>query len=124
MAAAEHKWAPAKTYFCAAISDVEDMRKLTTGEAGLKANAAVADKSIEEQVREEIAEKLGESFDTLAMAATAKNDTTESLIKIISKLTNTISALTATIKKLANQLERAQSKNGWSEDTNTSNSGK
>ena len=67
---------------------------------------------------------MGKSFDTLAMAATAKNDTTDSLIKIISKLTNTISALTATIKKLANQLERAQSKNGWSEDTNTSNSGK
>ena len=58
-----------------------------------------------------MAEKLGESFDTLAMAATKKNDTIESLIKTISKLTSTNSELTATIKKLANQLERAQSKN-------------
>ena len=46
------------------------------------------------------------------MAATAKNDTIESLVKTISELTTTNSALTATIKKLANQLERSQSKSG------------
>ena len=45
------------------------------------------------------------------MATTEKNDTIESLVKTISELTNTNSALTATTKKLANQLERAQSKN-------------
>ena len=71
-AAAECKWAPAKKYFRAVISDVDELNKLTTGEAGLTENAAVADKSTEQQVREEMAEKLGESFDTLDMAATAK----------------------------------------------------
>ena len=58
------------------------------------------------------------------MAATAKNDTTESLIKKTSKLTSTNSELTATVKKFINQLERAQSKNGRSDNTNTSNGGK
>ena len=50
--AAECKWAPAKKYFRAAISNVEDMSKLTTGKAGLTTNSAVADKSTEQQVRE------------------------------------------------------------------------
>ena len=71
-------------------------------------------------MREEIAEKLGESFDTLAMAATAKNDTIESLVKTISELTTTNSALTATIKNLANKLERAQSKSGRNENNGAS----
>ena len=71
-AAADYKWAPAKKYFRAAISNVEELKNLTTGEAGLTANTAVANKSTEQQVREEMAEKLGESFDTLEMAATAK----------------------------------------------------
>ena len=33
-AAAECKWAPAKKYFRAALSNVKELRKLTTGEAG------------------------------------------------------------------------------------------
>ena len=70
--AVERKWAPAKKYFRASISDVEELNKLTTGKAGLTANAVVADKDTDQQVQEEMAEKLGEFFDTLAMAATAK----------------------------------------------------
>ena len=99
-AAADRKWAPAKKYFRAALSDVEELSKITTGKAGLTTNAAVANKSTKQQVREDITEKLGESFDTLAMAATAKNDTIESLVKTISELTTTNSSLTATIKKI------------------------
>ena len=98
------------------LSNIKELSKLKTGEAGLTANATVANKSTGQPVREEIAEKLGESFDTLAMAATAKNDTIEILAKTFSELTNTKSALTATIKKLANQLERAQSKSGRNEN--------
>ena len=64
---------PAKKYFRAAISDVEELDKIPTGEAGLTTNAVVADKNTEQQVRKEMAEKLGESFVTLEMAATAKN---------------------------------------------------
>ena len=118
--AVERKWAPEKKYYRAAISDVEEPNKLTTGEAGLTANAVVADKNTEQQVREEMAEKLGESFDTLAMAATAKNDTIKILIKTISKITSKKSELTATIKKLTNQLERALGKNRQSDNTDTS----
>ena len=59
-AAADRKWAPAKKYFRAALSDVEELSKLTTFEAGLTANAAVAIKSTEQQVRKDIAEQLGE----------------------------------------------------------------
>ena len=88
-AASDRKWAPATKYFRAALSNVKETSKLTTGKAGLTANAAVANKSTEQQVCEDIAEKLGESFDTLAMVAKAKNDTIESLVKTISELTNT-----------------------------------
>ena len=71
-AAVEHKWAPKKKHFCAVISEVEKLNKLTTGKASLAAIAATADKSTEQQVCKEMAEKLGESFDTLTMAATEK----------------------------------------------------
>ena len=74
-AAAERKWAPGKKYFRAAISDVEELNKLTTGKAELTDNAVFTNKNTEQQVHEEMAEKLGESFDTLAMAATAKKTT-------------------------------------------------
>ena len=50
-AVADCKWAPAKKYFRAALSNVKELSKLTTGEAGLTANAAVAIKSTEQQVR-------------------------------------------------------------------------
>ena len=107
-----------------AISNVKELNKITTGKAGLTSNTTVVDKSTEQQVREEMVEKFGESFDTLDMEDTAKDDTIESLINTIIELTRTNSEITTTIKKLANQLERAQSKNGRSKNTNTSNSGK
>ena len=68
-----------------------------------------------------MAKKLEESFDTLDMAATAKNDTIESLIKKISELNSNNSELIATIKKLTKQLERALRKNRQSDNTVTSN---
>ena len=111
-AAVERRWAPAKKYFRATISDVVDLNKLTTSKASLIANAAVSNKSTEQQVRKEMEEKLRESFNTLEMAATAKYNTIKSLIKTISKLTSNNSELTATIKKLTSQLERDLSKNG------------
>ena len=101
-AAVERKWASSKKYFRAAIINVEELNKLTTGKAGLTYNAVVADKDTEQQVCEEMVEKLREYFDILAMAATAKNNTIEILIKTISKLTSNNSELTATIKKLTN----------------------
>ena len=55
-AAADRKWAPAKFIFRAALSDVEEPSKLTTGKAGLTANATVVNKITEQQVREDITE--------------------------------------------------------------------
>ena len=49
-AAVERKWSPAKKYFRAAISDVEELNKLTTGEAGLTANSVISEKDTEQQV--------------------------------------------------------------------------
>ena len=49
-AAADRKWSPAKTYFHVALSKAKELSKLTTGKAGLTANAA--NKSTEQQVRE------------------------------------------------------------------------
>ena len=57
-AAVERRWAPAKKYFRATISDVVDLNKLTTSKASLIANAAVSNKSTEQQVRKEMEEKL------------------------------------------------------------------
>ena len=119
-ATVEHTWAPAKKYFLVLVSDVEELKKLTTGEASLTANPVVGNKDMEQQVCEEMAEKLGESFFTLAMAATAKNDTIESLIKTIRKLTSNNSKITATIKKLTKKIERALNKNRQSDNTVTS----
>ena len=110
-ATVERHWAPVKKYFRVAIRNNEEPKKLTNGEAGLTVNAVVADNNTEQQVCEDMVEKLGESFDTLAMAATAKNDTIKNLIKTISNITSNNSELTSTIKKFTNQLERALGKN-------------
>ena len=57
------------------------------------------------------------------MAATAKNNKIESLVKTIGKLTTTNLSLTATIKKLTSQLERSQSKIGRTEHNGASGGG-
>ena len=49
---------------------------------------------MEDKIREEIVEKFGESFDTLALAATVKNDTIDALAESISNLTKSNIALT------------------------------
>ena len=66
---------------------------------------------MEDKICEEIVKKLGESFDTLALAATVKSDTIESLSESISDLTKANISLTksntdlaATNKKLTTQL--------------------
>ena len=35
------RWKPAKIWFCNALTDIDAINKLTSGEAGLTANAAV-----------------------------------------------------------------------------------
>ena len=71
-AVVERKWVTAKKYFRTAIIDVDDLNKLTTGKEALTANAVIADKNTDQQVCEEMVEKLREYLDTLTMAATKK----------------------------------------------------
>ena len=68
---------------------------------------------------------IGKTFDTLAMAAVAKNETFDSIIRAISDLTSTNAKLKgsnseffAAIKKLTNQLEAAlKGRNGGNNRT-------
>ena len=68
---------------------------------------------------------IGKTFDTLAMAAVAKNETFDSLIRAISDLTSTNAKLKGSnaefftaIKKLTNQLEAAlKGRNGGNNRT-------
>ena len=75
------------------------------------ANAATRQKnseaSVEQKVREEIAEKLGESFETLACAATVKSETMDSHAKIIATLSSTNAELVVTNKRIVAQLATA-----------------
>ena len=67
---------------------------------------------MKDKIRVEIVEKFGESFDTLALAATVKSDTIDALEESTSDLTKANIALTKangdldpTNKKLTTQLE-------------------
>ena len=105
---------PARVWFRNALNDVDIINKLTAGEAGLTANAAVGRSNSESLIRQEMQQDLGYSFDTLAMAAMAKNKTFDLLTRSISyltaantKITGSNAELSAAIKKLTNQLEAA-----------------
>ena len=73
----------------------------------MTANNASITKPIDQQVRTEYADKLGESFDNLVQAATSKADTLDAMATSIGKLTTSNAELTAAIKKLTSQLESA-----------------
>ena len=119
-------WKPAKIWFHNALNDVDAINKLTAGEAGLTANAAIRRSNSEILIRQDMQRDLGESFDTLAMAVVAKNETFDSLTRSISDLTATNSKLTgynaelsSAVKKLTNQLEAAlKGRNGGNTRTN------
>ena len=107
-------WKPANIWFRNALNGVDATNKLTSGKAGLTANAAIGRSNSGSLIRQEMQRDIGESFDTLAMAAVAKNKTFDSLTRAISDLTATNAKLTgsnaelsAAVKKLTNQLEAA-----------------
>ena len=113
----DRDWKDAKKYFRAALKDVLEMTRLTTSESGLTANSTVNKDNMQDKIREEIVEKFGESFDTLALAETVKRDTIEALAESISDLTKAKIALTkantdlaSTNKKLTTQLESTKSR--------------
>ena len=72
-------------------------------------------------------EKLGEYFDNLALAATAKNETIDSLAQAINELTSDNAELTVTVNKLNPQLDtelnqnRSRNNNNNNKDCNNQN---
>ena len=107
-------WKPANIWFLDTLNDVDAINKLTYVEASLTANAAVKRYNSESHIHQEMQRGIGESFDTSAMAAVAKNKTFDSLTRAISDLTATNAKLTgsnaelsAAVKKMTNQLEAA-----------------
>ena len=58
----------------------------------------------ERKVRDEIVERMGESFDALTMAAKASKATYEDQSRTIATLTQSNAELTATIKHLTNKI--------------------
>ena len=104
----QQTWIAAKIWFRKALGDAEDINKLTTGEAGLTANSVIKKTAAtEEKVREEIQDQLGDAFDNLAMAATAKNDTIDNLVRSVSQLTATNAKQSEQIIKLTEDRKRA-----------------
>ena len=109
----DRTWATAKTHFRDALEDASGIEKLTTAGGGLLANsatkapAAPTTKAIEDHVRKDIAEQLGESFDNLALAATMKSDVIESLTKSVAELTAMNNTLVEEVKKLREGLDKA-----------------
>ena len=97
---ADRTWKNATVWFRKALKDMETINKLTTGEAGLTANSAIKKQNAEENVHDEIQDQLGDAFNNLAMAATAKQETIDTMV-------NTIAELTATNAKLTEQLGKA-----------------
>ena len=61
-------------------------------------------------MREEITDQLGDAFDNLAMAAVAKNETMEQLVKAMADLTTSNQTLVSANKKLTDQLATALNK--------------
>ena len=109
---ADRNWTTAKTFFRKALGDAEEINKLTTGEAGLTANSVIKKReATEEKVREEMQEQLGEAFDSLAMAATAKNETIDNLVASVAALTATNAKQNTQIIKLTEDLKKALAAN-------------
>ena len=104
---ADRGWAPGKIYFRLAIKEAGNITKLS-GEKDFTANSLTQQKSnTQEAVREEMINQMSEAFDNLAMAATAKQETMESMIKSIADLTDANARLTKANQTLTQQLQKA-----------------
>ena len=84
-------WVAAKAYIRAILADFILMNKLTAGESGFSTNSVTTKTKIEDQVRQEIVEKLEDYFDNLDMAAIASQSANDEMLDIILELTPTTS---------------------------------
>ena len=95
-----------KEYYRDALEDLEKEAKCA-GAREFLTNSTVAVKyykAAEDQVRHEMAAKMGESFDALAMTAEASKTTYEDQARTIATLAATNAELTATVKNLTDKI--------------------
>ena len=100
--AAERTWRNAKKYFREALKDVGDRSKIEAGETGWSANATPAKADM--KATEELLDRYEEALDNIAMAATAKQNTLDTLIKTNEHLVKENTKLTAEVARLNNLL--------------------
>ena len=106
-AAVDRQWAAGKIFFRQAIKEAGNITKLA-GESEFSANSLTQMKqNTQNAVREEMVDQMGEAFDNLAMAATAKQNTLDSMAKSIADLTDANSRLTKANQTLTQQLQKA-----------------
>ena len=102
----DRTWSNGKAYYRDAIEDMEEAAKCA-GTNEFLANSTVAtagNVAAEEKVRGEMAAKMGESFDALAMAAEMSKTTYEDQARTIATLTAANAELTTTNKKLTDKI--------------------
>ena len=95
----ERTWAKAKKYFRDVIKDLDDENKAYGMEPGLQANTAVVAShqkvEAEQKGRDEIADQMSDSFESLASAAVAKAETLDHNAAAIASLTKSVAELAA-----------------------------
>ena len=100
-------WIIAKEYFRDLIEDIDDENRAMGTDVEHQANSATTIHTAEQKVRDEIGEKMSGSFEALACAAVAKSDMLDQHTATILALTTTVTELTASNKKLVEQLALA-----------------
>ena len=98
-------WLHGKEFYRSALEDLEKEAKCA-GAREFLTNSTVAVKNreaTEDQVRHEMVAKMGELFDTLAMAAEASKTTYEDQARTIATLAATNTELTVTVKKFTDK---------------------
>ena len=90
-----------------AIKEAGNITKLA-GEKDFSANSITKIKNeTQEAVRVEMVEQMGEAFDNLAMAATAKQTTMDSMVKSMADLTDANARLVKANQTITQQLQKA-----------------
>jgi hypothetical protein len=97
-------WAISKEFFRDLLEDIDDENRAMGSEKEHMANSATMMNTAEQTARDEIGQKMSGSFDALACAAVAKSDMLDKHTATIIALTTTVTELTATNKKLVDQL--------------------
>ena len=103
---ARKTWALGKEFYREEIEDLEEAAKCA-GTDEFLANSTVVDNnnaSTENNVRNKMVDRFGESFDALAMAAEASKSTYEDQARTITTLTSTNAELTGQVKKLTSNV--------------------